>query len=112
MLHLSAATEVELRAGVDMNSYWVRKGDVTHLTVAEYKYEVVGPTAAGYSTEASVFVIREAESGLFVVNPREVGLAGVVEYNNLVKVVGDDMLIVPPIAPAPHPATPMPTPMP
>jgi hypothetical protein len=59
-------------------SSFVRLGDVSHMTVAEYQAQVVGINAAGSTANASAFVVVNPGAYQFV-PAFEKGAAGVSE---------------------------------
>ncbi|MEJ0043281.1 MAG: hypothetical protein WDM81_14150 [Rhizomicrobium sp.] len=56
MLHLTPSAPYEFEGGLDSGNYFARLGDVSHLTVNEYRIQVVGPVAGGFDANATTFL--------------------------------------------------------
>jgi hypothetical protein len=95
MVHLSPEAAESFVHGVHPESYFVRYGDVKHLTVGRFKGEVVLVGAPAYETEAATFVIKKQPSpGMFGPAPEGAG-----EYLNKGLLAPDEIVKVPPIPP-------------
>jgi hypothetical protein len=98
MIHLTDAAAAELRPGVLADSYWVRFGDVKHLTIPQYKGNVVMPLAPAHGTDARLFaIVEKPDSKVFKPDVHR----GPQEYTNSKPVVPDKFVEVDPLAPAP-----------
>ena len=88
MIHLSPQTPETLAPGVTQG-YWVRFGDVKHLTLPQYRNSVVGPGAPGSSPNANTLAIRldatgETPGGTPLFQPRGApNFAGITEYQQV-----------------------------
>ena len=78
MIHLPTASEAQLANGLNEGRSFVRLGDVSHMTLAEYQAQVVGMNADGSTANASAFVVVNPGTYQFVPS-FETGLAGVPE---------------------------------
>lgn len=101
LIHLTDATAAQLKPGVFADSYWVRFGDVKHLTVPQYKADVVLPFAPAHATEAKVFTVIEKPDLKLFKTSREHGVA--LEYQNTKPIVPDKIIEVEPLPAVPPP---------
>jgi hypothetical protein len=100
MIHLSPEASNSFVPGVNADSYWVRFGDVKHLTVGQFKRDVVLVGAPASEPGAATFVVKKAPlPGQFKPAPEGAG-----EYLNAGKVVPDEIIKIPEIRMAPGPA--------
>jgi hypothetical protein len=86
MIHITTATEKELAKGLETPSIFARYGDVAHMTVSEYQTGVVGPAAAGFSSDVKAFVVSYPGEAQFIMH-WEKGLAGVTEHASVGPVI-------------------------
>jgi RHS repeat-associated protein len=84
LIHLTPDAAADFEAGVDLNTFFARLGDVSHMTVPEYQAEVVGTAAAaGPGQSVAGFVLANPGVGGFT----QAGIfnnALVMEYTNSV----------------------------
>jgi len=94
MISISTGTVDELAEGIYADSSFVRLGDVSDLTIDQYKTTVVGPAAAGSSTEANMFVRVGSDATKFK-KVDDFNLAGVDEFRNADAVIPEELVEVP-----------------
>ncbi len=94
MIHITVASRAELAGGLDAGSVFVRLGDVSHMTLAEYQASVVGRAAAGYTSDVTAFVVSAPGAAEFI--PwYEMGAAGVAESASVGRVVPSSYVPLP-----------------
>ncbi|VTS04850.1 Uncharacterized protein OS=Planctomyces maris DSM 8797 GN=PM8797T_02084 PE=4 SV=1: PT-HINT [Tuwongella immobilis] len=98
MIHLTPEPPSSLAAGIT-ETYWVRFGDVKHLTIPLFKRDVVGVCAPAYCVDAKYFAVK--------LNPVIPSMfqpdyhTGPQEYTNAVAIIPDSIVEVPEIPHAP-----------
>jgi len=102
MIHLTPEDPSAFGTGVKPESFWVRFGNVKHLTIGEYKRDVVLPFAAAHSREARYFVVKFAPDPN-VIKPAELG-AHEGEFQNNKTVMPELIIAVDALPAAPGPA--------
>ena len=94
MVHITTANADELGEGLDAGSTFVKFGDVQDMTISDYQKKVVGPFAAGSTSDVKGFAVKDS-AGTNFENHWESGLAGVQEYQNIAPVKPDKYIPLP-----------------
>ena len=85
MIHLTPAPASSFASGAHQTS-WARFGDVKHMTVAEFKFFVVGPQVPRSTAGSNLFVVKLPTGGKFDASVFEarpaINWARVTEYWN------------------------------
>jgi hypothetical protein len=80
MVHITPFEEADFAGGIDKGTYFARLGDVSDMTISEFRTDVVGPAAAGYGTNANMFVLVGPEAASAFESAGTGNLSGTMEY--------------------------------